>query len=59
VIIPEKEMATKVARSLITPNVLDYIPISGEYTICEMAPLRIFTERRSENSTSELSIISK
>jgi trk system potassium uptake protein TrkA len=38
VIIPEKEMATKVARSLITPNVLDYIPISGEYTICEMAP---------------------
>ena len=38
VIIPEKEMANKVARSLITPNVLDYIPISGDYTICEMAP---------------------
>lgn len=38
VIIPEKEMATKVARSLISPNVLDYIPLSDEYTICEIAP---------------------
>ena len=38
VIIPEKEMADKVAKSLISPNVLDYIPLSGEYTICEMAP---------------------
>ena len=38
VIIPEKEMAVKVARSIISPNVLDYIPLSGEYTICEMAP---------------------
>jgi trk system potassium uptake protein TrkA len=31
-------MAQKVARSLIAPNVLDYIPISDEYTICELAP---------------------
>lgn len=38
VIIPEKEMADKVARSLISPNVLDFIPLSGNYTICEMAP---------------------
>ena len=38
VIIPEREMATKVARSLISPNVLDYIPLSGNYTICEMVP---------------------
>jgi len=38
VIIPEKEMADKVAKSLISPNVLDYIPLSGDYTICEMAP---------------------
>jgi trk system potassium uptake protein TrkA len=38
VIIPEKEMAAKVARSLISPNVLDYIPLSDEYTICEIAP---------------------
>jgi trk system potassium uptake protein TrkA len=38
VIIPEKEMAGKVARSLISPNVLDYIPLSDDYTICELAP---------------------
>jgi len=38
VIIPEKEMADKVAKSLISPNVLDYIPLSEGYTICEMAP---------------------
>ncbi len=38
VIIPEKEMADKVARNIMSPNVLDYIPLSGDYTICEMAP---------------------
>jgi len=38
VIIPEKEMANKVAKSLISPNVLDYIPLSKDYTICEIAP---------------------
>jgi trk system potassium uptake protein TrkA len=38
VIIPEKEMADKVAKSLISPNVLDYIPLSRDYTICEIAP---------------------
>jgi len=38
VIIPEKEMADKVAKSLISPNVLDYIPLSEDYTVCEMVP---------------------
>jgi trk system potassium uptake protein TrkA len=38
VIIPEKAMADKVAKSLISPNVLDYIPLSEDYTICEIAP---------------------
>ena len=38
VIIPEKEMAVKVAKSLISPNVLDYIPLTQDYTICEIAP---------------------
>ncbi|MBM4339054.1 MAG: TrkA family potassium uptake protein [Deltaproteobacteria bacterium] len=38
VIIPEKEMADKVARGLISPNVLDYIPLSEDYTICELVP---------------------
>jgi trk system potassium uptake protein TrkA len=38
VIIPEKEMADKVAKSLISPNVLDYIPLSEDYTISEIVP---------------------
>jgi len=38
VVIPERAMADKVARSLISPNVLDYIPLSEDYTICEIAP---------------------
>jgi len=42
VIIPEREMADKVAKSIISPNVLDYIPLSEDYTICEIAPPRSF-----------------
>jgi trk system potassium uptake protein TrkA len=38
IIIPEREMASKVAKSLISPNVLDYLPLSQDYTICEIAP---------------------
>jgi trk system potassium uptake protein TrkA len=38
VIIPEKAMADKVAKSLISPNVLDYIPLSEDYTISEIVP---------------------
>ena len=38
VIIPEKEMADKIARSLISPNILDYIPLSEDYTISEIVP---------------------
>jgi trk system potassium uptake protein TrkA len=42
VIIPEKEMARKVAKSLISPNVLDYLPLSGDYMISELAPPNSF-----------------
>jgi trk system potassium uptake protein TrkA len=42
VIIPEKEIANKVARSLISPNVFDYLPLSADYMIYEMAPPESF-----------------
>ena len=45
VVIPEREMAAKVARSLIFPNVMDYIPLTHEYTICEIAPPKSFIGR--------------
>jgi len=38
VVIPERQMADKVARSLISPNVLDYIPLTEDYTISELIP---------------------
>jgi trk system potassium uptake protein TrkA len=36
--IPEREIAHKVARSLISPNVLEYLPLSEDYVISEVAP---------------------
>lgn len=42
VIFPEKDMAVKVARSLSTPNVLDYFPMTGDYLIAEIAPVSEF-----------------
>jgi trk system potassium uptake protein TrkA len=42
VIIPEKEMANKVAKSLISPNVLDYIPLSDDFIVGELAPPKSF-----------------
>ena len=42
VIIPEKDAGKKLAKSLISPNVLDYIPLSDDYMIFEMAPPNSF-----------------
>src|SRR5450759_2424953 len=37
VVIPEMDMAKKVAKSLVSPNMMDYIPLSEDYIILEMA----------------------
>jgi trk system potassium uptake protein TrkA len=42
VMIPEKEIAHKLAKSLISPNVLDYLPLAGDYIISETAPPNSF-----------------
>jgi trk system potassium uptake protein len=42
VMIPEKEIAHKVAKSLISPNMIDYLPLSDDYIISEMAPPNSF-----------------
>jgi trk system potassium uptake protein TrkA len=55
VICPEKDMAIKVARSLSTPDVLDYIPMSGDYLIAEIAPLDAFVGK----SLAELQLRSR
>jgi len=55
VIYPEKDMAIKVARSLSTPDVLDYIPMSGDFLIAEIAPLDVFVGK----SLAELQLRSR
>ena len=42
VIIPEKEIANKIVKALTSPNVLDYLPLSEDYMIFELAPPKIF-----------------
>ncbi len=55
VIHPEKDMAVKVARSLSTPDMLDYFPMSGDYLIAEIAPIEAFVGK----SLAELQLRSK
>jgi len=38
VIFPEKDMAEKLARRLSAPNMMDYLPLTPEYGIMEIAP---------------------
>jgi trk system potassium uptake protein TrkA len=42
VMIPEKEIAHKVAKSIISPNVIDFLPLSDDYMIFEIAPPHSF-----------------
>ena len=42
VIFPEKDMARKVAHSLSSPNVLEFIPLAEEYALSETEPPKHF-----------------
>ena len=55
VIVPEKEMADKIAKGIVSPNVLDYIPLADGYMICEMTPPPGFIGK----SLSEIQLRSK
>lgn len=49
VIIPEKEMATKLAHSLASPNLIDYLPLSDEYQLAEIeAPKKFHNQQLIE-----------
>ncbi len=45
VVIPEREMALKLAQRLSSPNLLDFIELSDEYGIAEMAIPTQWTEK--------------
>jgi len=55
VIYPEKDIAVKVAQKLSAPDVLDYIPMSGDYMIVQLAPISKFVGK----SLAELQLRSK
>lgn len=42
IIHPEKEMAQRVARSLSTPNVLDFIPLAEDYSLVQLGAPKAF-----------------
>jgi len=42
IVFPEKEMAVKLARSITTPNVLDYLPLTNAFSIMEIIPPKDF-----------------
>lgn len=45
VVFPERDMGLRVAHHLISPNILDYIELSDDYSIIEMKAPRQFTGR--------------
>jgi trk system potassium uptake protein TrkA len=45
VIFPERDMAIRVAHSLVLPNILDYIELSRDFSIVEMPAPREFVGR--------------
>jgi trk system potassium uptake protein TrkA len=42
IIHPEKDMAVRIARSLTSPNILDFIPLAEDYNLIQVEPPREF-----------------
>jgi trk system potassium uptake protein TrkA len=42
VIFPERDMARKLAKTLLSPNLIDYLPLTDDYNIVEIAPPQEF-----------------
>ncbi|TCS83521.1 potassium channel family protein [Tepidibacillus fermentans] len=52
VVFPERDMGARVAHNLVTPNILDYIELSDEYSIVEI----IASEKLAGKNLVELNI---
>ncbi len=39
VLFPERDAAERLATSLVHPNLLDYLPLGGEFSVAEVAPI--------------------
>lgn len=55
IIFPERDLAKKVAQTLSSPNVIDYLPLTDEYEIVEIAPPKEFVGK----NLAELGLRSK
>ncbi len=55
VVFPERDMGQRVAHNLVTPNILDYIELSEDYSIVEI----IASEKMANKSLIELDIRAK
>jgi trk system potassium uptake protein TrkA len=42
IIFPEKDLAQKLAKTFLSPNLIDYLPLGDEYNIVEIAPPKDF-----------------
>ena len=54
-IIPEKQAAIRIARSITESNLIDFLPLTGEFYVAELAPLARFVGK----SLKELKIRTK
>jgi len=45
-VIPEKQMAVKLSRSLARPDLIDQLPLTGEYYVAEIAPPDDFVNKK-------------
>ncbi|MFQ5607805.1 MAG: potassium channel family protein [Candidatus Zixiibacteriota bacterium] len=50
VVMPEKETAIKTARSLSTPNMIDFVPLMEDYMIAEISPGKALLGKSLEQS---------
>lgn len=50
VVMPEKETAIKTARSLSTPNMIDFVPLMEDYMIAEISPGKLLLGKTLEES---------
>lgn len=55
VIFPERDMGARVAHNLVTPNILDYIELSEEYSIVEI----LASEKMTGRSLGDLNVRAK
>ncbi len=45
IIFPEREVANKLANTLTNPNIIDYLPLAGDYSVIEIGPPKDFIGR--------------